>query len=162
MKYADARPLIKSGDLLAFNHGDWETFSGIKTEIVHMATRSTYSHVGLAWVVAGRVFILEAVKPMIRIFPLSLSGPFYWLAMNAQWKAETEEFALQNVGYPYSELDAVHAFFSNLPEGSVSECAAYVREVLKKDGIDLGLRSTPDAVVLQAQLRNATMFYINP
>ena len=162
MKYSDARPTIRSGDLLAFDHGDWDTFTGIKTEVVHMATRSTYSHVGIAWVVGGRVFILEAVKPKLRIFPLSQSGPFYLLPLKAPWRAATEEFALSQVGYPYSEIDAIKAFFSQLPDGTVSECAAYVREVLIRDGINLGLRSTPNAVILQAQQQGASLLYIEP
>lgn len=160
MKYTDVRPLIRSGDMLAFNHGDWNTIDGIKTQVVHMATRSTYSHVGLAWVVGGRVFVLEAVKPSIRIFPLSLSGPFYLLNMNAPWTPETEEYALLHIGYPYSELNAMEAFFVSLPEGDVSECAAYVHEVLLRDGINLGLRATPDAVILQAQRQGASLLYI--
>ena len=47
-----------------------------------MFTRSTYAHVGLAWVIGGRVFVLEAVKPRLRIYPLSKYANFYLLGLN--------------------------------------------------------------------------------
>ncbi len=149
--YAQIRSSIRSGDLLAFSHGDWKTWGGIKVNLVRIFTRSTYSHVGLAWVVGGRVFVLEAVKPKLRIFPLSLSGDFYLLPLQARWMPETEQFALDRIGVDYSELAAVVAYFDPLDTGTVSECAAYVREVLKADGIDLGPLSRPDTVVQAAQ-----------
>lgn len=160
MKYRDARPLIRSGDLIAQSHGDWLTWRGIKTNLVRIFTRSTYSHVGIAWVVGGRVFVLEAVKPELRILPLSKAGDFYLLSMAAIWKYETEEFALASVGASYSEWAAICAYFEPLKPGDVSECAAYVREVLLRDGIDLGTRSTPDSVVLAAQQLGAPLILV--
>lgn len=154
MEYLEARPLIRSGDLLAFSHGDWKTLNGIKVNLVRMFTMSTYSHVGIAWVVAGRVFILEAVKPKVRIYPLSLSGDFAWIPLDTPWTPETEQYAMERVGADYSELQAIRAFWEPLQAGDVSECAAYVREVLKRDGIDLGSMSRPDMVVKEAQLRS--------
>ena len=157
MNYADIRPTIRSGDLLAFSHGSWRTWREIKTNAVRVFTRSTYSHVGLAWVVGGRVFVLEAVKPEIRIYPLSISGDFYLVPMRADWSPATEEFAIECVGTDYSEIDAIRAYLHPLEAGNVNECAAYVREVLKRENIDLGDRSTPDAVVLAAQKRKGSM-----
>lgn len=160
MKYLDARPLIRSGDLIAQSHGDWGTWSGFKTNLVRLFTRSTYSHVGVAWVVGGRVFLLEAVMPKLRIFPLSLAGDFYLLPMNAPWKPETEEFALGNIGMDYSQSDAMRAFFEPLEAGKVNECAAYVREVFALDGIDLGAMSRPDTVVQAALGLGASLYFV--
>jgi hypothetical protein len=161
MKYEDIRNTIKSGDLLAFSHGNWKSWSGFKTMMVRVFTLSTYSHVGVAWVTSGRVFVLEAVKPMVRIYPLSLSGDFYLTKTNANWTQETENFAMDHIGVLYSELTAIYAYFKELDEGEVSECAAYAIEVLKRAGVDLGTRSVPDAVVLNAQLQGATYFVEN-
>lgn len=160
MKYSDARPAIRSGDLFAFSHGSWRSWREIKTLAVRVFTRSTYSHVGIAWVTAGRVFVLEAVKPCVRIYPLSLSGEFYHLPMGAKWSKSTEEYALENVGYPYSELDAIRAYFGPIESGRLSECAAYAINVYRKDGIDLGNRATPDAVVKAAQVRGAELVFV--
>lgn len=160
MNYKDARPLIKSGDLLAFSHGSWLSLGGIETNLVRICTRSTYSHVGVAWVVAGRVFVLEAVKPKIRIFPLSQSGGFYLIGLDAPWKPETETFALSCVGKLYSNLAAIDGFLNRLTPHSVQQCAAYVMEVLCRDGIAVGTRTTPDSIVQKALENGGTLVYV--
>ena len=152
MKYTDVRSTIKSGDLLAWSHRGWRTWHDIKIQIERMATQSEYSHVGLAWVVGGRVFVIEAVQPKVRIYPLSKLGSFYLTPLGAPWLPTTEEAALDHVGVEYSQLDAIHAFFAPLDADCVTECAALVLNVLKRDEIFLGSRATPDAVVREAQL----------
>lgn len=152
--------MIRSGDLIAQGHGDWGSWSGFKTNMVRLFTRSSFSHVGIAWVVGGRVFLLEAVMPKVRIFPLSLAGDFYLLPMQAPWRGETEEFALSQIGVDYSQTDAMRAFFEPLEAGKVNECAAYVREVFALDGIDLGAMSRPDTVVQAALGLGATISYV--
>lgn len=161
MQYAEVRPLIRSGDILVFSHGDWKTWAGIKISIVRMFTRSTFSHVGLAWVVGGRVFALEAVKPKLRIYPLSLLGDFWHVPTDAAWTAQTEAYALDSVGVDYSELVALLAFFGPTDKGNVQQCAAYVREVLLRDGIDLGNRATPDAIVDAAIKRSGSIDFVS-
>jgi hypothetical protein len=160
MKYSEARPLIKSGDLLAFSEGNWSTWQGIKISLVRMFTRSTYSHVALAWVVGGRVFALEAVVPKLRIYPLSQLGTFYHIPMGAPWRDLTEEFALSKIGTEYSQSVAIKAFFAPLEEGNVQECAAYAREVLLLDGINLGNRAVPDSIVFEAQKLGANLILV--
>ena len=160
MKYSDIRSSIRSGDLLAFSHGSWASWSGIKTNLVRIFTKSTYSHVGMAWVVGGRVFVLEAVKPLTRLYPLSQSGEFYLLPLNAPWGKETEEFALACIGTVYDDMAAILAFLNRLEPHNVRQCSAYVIETLYRDDIDLGPRATPDAVVLKAQERGAILTYV--
>ena len=159
MKYNEIRDRIRSGDLLAFARNSWTS------SVIRIFTRSTYSHVGVAWVTGGRVFILESVgHGGTRIFPLSLSGDFYLLPLRAPWTPSVEEFALENVGIRYSVLDAILAYFGRLPRGSMRECAAYALEIYRRACVDLGDRATPDAVVLEAQKRRAveTIFVTNP
>lgn len=160
MKYQEIRNKIRSGDLLAFSHGSWNSWANIKTNFIRLFTRSTYSHVGIAWKINGRLFILEAVKPKLRIFPLSMSGDFYLIPMNAKWSKYTEEFALSKIGTDYSELTAIKAFFTPLEDENVEQCAAYAREILEKDGIDLGAMSRPDTVVLAALNLGKKLTYI--
>ena len=156
MDYSTGREFIRSGDLIAQSHGDWTTWRGIKVNLVRIFTRSTYSHVGIAWVIGGRVFILEAVKPKLRIYPMSKIGDFYLLPLQAPWGEAAENVALKNIGVDYSEIVAMQAFFGPLQAGEIRQCAAYALAVLRADGIDLGSRATPDAVVLAAMQRGAT------
>jgi len=128
-----------------------------KISVVRMFTKSEYSHVGLAFVIGEgigrRVFILESVMPCVRLFPVSnLKEDFYWLPLKSRWNSAITEIAFSKIGKPYSQLSAMQAFFETLPEDSVSECAAYVVNVCKAAGLDLGPRATPDAVVLKAQM----------
>jgi hypothetical protein len=158
--YKDIRPNIRSGDLLAFRHEGWKSWHDIKVQLVRMFTRSEYSHVAIAWVVGERVFAIEAVEPMARIYPLSKLGDFYWIPMNAPWKKETEEKALSYIGSDYKQLEAIKAFFKPFGKGQTSECAALAITILDHDGIDLGMWATPDAVVLQSQLYGKPTMYV--
>lgn len=160
MKYSEVRNKIKSGDLLAFSHKSWKTWKDIKAQIVRMVTRSDYSHVGTAWVIGDRVFVIEAVIPQARIYPLSKRGDFYWLPMNAVWTDKVEETALSYVGDSYSQLAAIKAFFKNIGKHNTQECAALAITIADAAGIDLGDKQTPDAVVLRAQMNGSAITYI--
>lgn len=160
MIYADARPQIRSGDLLAWTHTGWRSWRDIKMQIVRLLTRSEYSHVGVAWVVGGRVFVLEAVQPLVRIYPLSKLGDFYHLPMNATWTQQIEEFALARVGEPYSQAECVRAFFGWSLRNGEWECAEYAMSVLAEAGLFLGLTATPSAVVNRAQRLGALMVFV--
>ena len=161
MDYATIRPLIKSGDLLAWSHRGWRTWYDIKVQLVRFFTQSEYSHVAVAWVVAGRVFALEAVQPMVRIYPLSRLGDFYLLPLNLAWTPAAEEFALANVGTPYSQREAIRAFFGPVKRDKLTQCAEYVCEVLSAAGVDLGPVATPTAVVRAAQMQGAACSLIS-
>jgi hypothetical protein len=160
MQYSVARSKIKSGDLIAFSHGSWKSWSDIKTNMIRIFTRSAFSHVGIAWVVGGRVLILEAVMPKIRIYPLSLLGDFYHLPQKAKWKKETEEYALSKIGTDYSQYVAVSAFFSPVEDENVQQCCAYAIEVMEREGIDLGPMARPDTVVQKALDNGSSMVFV--
>lgn len=164
IQYKDYRHNIQSGDIIAQSHKEWRTWKDWKTQFVRMALRSTYSHVGVAVVISGRVFILENVIPYVRLYPLSLAGDFYHIPMReADWTPELEEQAFNYIGSGYSQWDAIKAYFKNLGVGVVSECAALVWNIMYKANIHLGDKQTPDAIVLQAQLLgNPIMFVENP
>jgi hypothetical protein len=160
--YSNHRDKIQSGDILAWSHREWDTFYDFKIQMVRLATRSEYSHVAVAWRVAGRLFVIEAVEPMVRIYPLSKLGSFYHVPMQAPWLPSTEEAAVSFVGSEYKQLEAIRLFFEERKPGNVSECAALVLEVMARDGIYLGTRATPDAIMLEAQrLGNPTYLIVN-
>lgn len=165
MKYADIRDTIKSGDLLAWTHKKWNSWYDIKIQLVRMFTRSEYSHVGIAWVVAGRVFVVESVTPYIRIVPLSNLLPCYLVHMDCDWKNETEEFALSLVGKgKYSQLEAIMAAL-DLPtpyENGEWECAKFCLAIYDMEGQKLGVNATPSSVVEAAQRAGKIVKYINP
>ena len=147
MHYPDLRSQIKSGDVLAWTHRSWDSIKDIQCQIVRMATQSEYSHVGVAWVVAERVFVLEAVTAGVRIFPLSRSAPFYWVPRGI-WSDEAERRAMAHVGAEYSKWEAIKAFFGGSSyDNDAWECAEYVCWVL---GLPV-VAKTPAKVVQHLQ-----------
>jgi hypothetical protein len=147
MNYADARPDIKTGDVIAFGHEDWGSIYDLEIQIVRAATRSEYAHVGMAWCTSGRVFILEAVVPAVRIFPLSSMAPFYHIPMDIKLSDDALEYALSVVGERYSKAEAIRAFFGLENDDKLWECAEYVKEILKENGTVLKCKATPAGVV---------------
>ena len=153
--------MIRSGDVLAWSHRGIHSWHDLKIWFVRMFTRSEYSHVGTAWVVGSRVFVIEAVMPKVRIYPLSKLGDFYWLQMGAYWRKATETLALSFVGDDYSQLQAMVSPFITPPDDRRWECAELVATVARQDSIDLGAVYTPSEVVLAAQKRGAPLTYVD-
>jgi hypothetical protein len=125
MKYEAAREKIKSGDLLAWSHRGWRSWYDIKISLVRMFTASEHAHIGVAWVVGGRVLVLEAVTPKVRIYPLSNMSSFCWIPGFISWSDEIENTALSYVGHEYSQWEALNAFFKRSPHPSKMQCAKY-------------------------------------
>jgi hypothetical protein len=66
MKYAEARSLIRDGDVLAFRG------TRLFSKIIKLWTRSRVSHVGVACWMHGRLTVVEALEGVgVRVFPLS-------------------------------------------------------------------------------------------
>lgn len=153
MNYITARRRLRSGDVVAWTHRGIHSWHDVEVAIVRLATMSEYSHCGVLWRIAGRVFVLDAVSTGVRIFPLSRLLPCFWLRMGKGFGKAAEEFALATVGQPYSKWQAVRAFFGQLKQGRDGywQCAEHSIALLKANGIELNCRATPSAVVAAAQ-----------
>lgn len=143
--YEEQRCKIKSGDVVVFS----------RPGIVTFFTNSPYSHVGLVYKVSGRLFVLEAVHPYIRIVPLSnfAKEGFHVLSMKTPMSSAETEFALSVVGASrYSYMDCVKAYFKKLKIGKDSnyQCAEYVITCRLLSGVNLGDSATPEDVVKSA------------
>jgi len=160
VKYTRARPMIRSGDILAWSHRGIHSWHDLKVWCVRLFQRSEYSHVGTAWVVGSRVFVIEAVMPKVRIYPLSKLGDFYWLQMGAYWRKATETLALSYVGDDYSQIQAIQSPFITPPADEEWQCAELVATIARQDSIDLGHAFTPSAIVLAAQKRGAQLIFV--
>ena len=148
MRYSEARPLIKTGDLLFWSHGGWNSMYAIKVSLVRIFTMSEYSHVGIAWVVNGRVFVIHAVSKGVCIEPLSLQGEFTWCPTGYEFSEEVLETIFSRVGERYSTWEAVLAFFGKLCVGRDAEwqCAEWVVWCYDQAGIFLRSKLTPSAL----------------
>ena len=143
MLYSQARPKIKSGDVLAWRG------AGIISRVIRRVTMSSHSHVGIAWVANGRVFILEAVEGYgIGLRPLSQACPFYWVPIRPHmWNNDAAEFAFSKLQEGYSYTDALLAGFGFRMNSDQWICSEYAREILRLMGLPV-----PDDAQTPAQL----------
>lgn len=166
--YAAYRDNIRSGDLLSWTHRAWDSWYDVQVQAVRLATQSEYSHVGVAWVSGGRVWVLESVTPLPRIVPLSnLLHEGCWVThMGCEWLPETERFALSMIGndrYEYSKIEAIKAYFGREDMSSDDmQCAKFSKLIYAKEGIVLPGRATPSGVTLAAQERRGPTVRLVP
>ncbi len=166
MKYSDTRSEIKSGDLILLSHQAWDSWGSIQSQVVKSVTQSEFSHVCVAWVIASRVFAIEAVVPKVRIMPVSNmfeNGGIYWIPMPDKPMTEAElEFGLKHVGDSYSKLEAIMAQLELLKIGisEAWECAELTICMRKLSGLDLGPKGTPAAVAKKALELGYTLKYL--
>lgn len=142
MKYAQARTAIKTGDIIATSHreGWFHSWHSFKINFVRLWQKSEYSHVAVAWVVAGRVMVLESVTGGIRPFPLSRMLPCYHIACDEPFDVEK---AMSVCGEPYSELEAALGALGKTDDTNGRwQCSEYVRWV--KNWL---CQATPSAIV---------------
>jgi len=111
--------------------------------MVKYFTKSEYTHVAIAWVVGERVFIIEAVAPLVRLLPLSNDLPCY-LIQGDGLSEEQLVNALKLVGKGhYSMPECIKAYLEkNNRSDNKWECAEFTSFVL-----DLPCQDTPVAVV---------------
>ena len=135
MTYDEIRPLIKTGDVLAwsFRKGWFSSWYAFKINLVRLFTRSEYSHVGIAVVFGKRVFVLESVTGGVRLIPLSLELPFYWIPYKQLDETELER-ALSVCGQPYSQWEAALGRFDATDETNGKwQCSEFVKWVHRLD-----------------------------
>lgn len=161
MTYEEIRSKIKTGDLLVWSEsGSWFTSRGFQLNMVRVGTMSTYNHVGIAYVVGGRVFVVEAVVPYVRIYPLSKLLPFELISLPFTATEKTEENLLKYVGVPYSKWEAIKAAFTkNTNNDKVIQCSKLANEILSEfDKRFLEINDTPEKTVeLALSIKNSYM-----
>jgi hypothetical protein len=163
VKYNSIREKIKSGDLVALSHYVWASWYDLQVQAVRVFTQSEYAHVASTLVWGGRVWVVEAVSPLVRLVPLSLyvDKGFYHISLPEATDLEVQ-FALAHVGKgQYSKVQGVLAQLNKLKigEDALWECAEFTIACRRLSGVDLGGKATPSAVV-QAALRDSTLQYV--
>jgi hypothetical protein len=150
--YSEVRHRIKSGDVIAVSHNSLKSFYDLQVMGVRFFQASKYAHVGLAWRVGGRLFMLEAVTPFVRMVPLShfAEEGFDVICLTTRMSAAELEAALEQVGrVGYSKWQAILGFFKRLKLGAdrLTQCCEFVIVNRAISGVDLGDTATPSAVV---------------
>lgn len=167
MEYASVRDNIKSGDLICLSHKGWGSIKDIESQIVRIVTESEFSHVCVVWEFLGRLFVIEAVVPLVRITPLSTmleeDKEVYWLPLSTPMTEAETEFAMGEVGVgAYSKWQAIEGELGTLDIGADRkwQCSELTIAMRKLSGVDLGDKATPAAVVRKALQIGSVVNYI--
>lgn len=162
MNYTTARPQIRTGDLLAWCGGSWSSIHDIQVMAIRVFDLTPYTHVGIAWVVAGRVFVIHAIGRGVSIEPLSKQGSFYWLPMNLDVGEDALEPAFARIGEQYSKWQAILGFLRRLKIGTdrMWQCAEWVIWFYRQIGHPLVAEGTPSSVVHSALVAGRFLWWV--
>jgi len=141
--YQELRDSVKTGDLLV-----WEGTS-LFARLVSLFTKSSYTHVGLAWVVGGRVLILQANPGVgVEVATLSDNLPVVIFKSPTPLSAKALKVALDQLQEPYSFMNAIRAGFGLRVSNRGFQCVQYVLRVFKANKLKIDLSShTPKQLV---------------
>lgn len=155
MKYQSFRGTINSGDILAWTHRKVGSWYDLKIMMVRLFQMSEYVHVGVAIVMGGRVWVLEAVSSGVRLVPLSNLLPCYILSSHKLTDERIED-GLSFVGKKeivYSQLEAIRGFLGiNNPRDNNIQCAELVNYLC-----DFDCGATPSEIVQHLLRNNSSM-----
>jgi hypothetical protein len=125
--------IIKNGDLLAWkNDGSWVS------HMVAFLTGGKYTHVGIAWCLHNRPYVLDAYwKGGVRLTALSDQLPVDHIPTRIKWNTHLEDYALSKLGRSYHYLGALMLGFDITPNYDADVCSIYAADVLRKGGVDI-------------------------
>lgn len=148
-KYKEERYRMRSGDLLAWDKGRGSILSTLTTSTIQLFTGSRYGHVGVVWTFAGRVFVIEASPPAVRLTPVSTINEFFYIPTRLRWRRTYEEFLLSKIGLNYSIMDCIRAYLGilNTKDNDSYQCAELACEFYKLTGILKDNRYEPGLLV---------------
>lgn len=143
MKYKTARKKIESGDLLVWSG------NAFFSKIIKLLTRSDYTHVGIAYKIGGRLFVVESIEGSgVRIYPVSRATPFYWIDTRAEFSNTVEKILLKHVGEEYSWFGCLKGWLGIAAKKDQRwQCAEFSNYILRLLHIIDGQNETPAKLV---------------
>jgi uncharacterized protein YycO len=143
------RDNIKSGDLLIWSKDKNSSMSNMFLNLVRLMTRSEFAHVAIAMRLDGRLYVLEASIPNVRLLPVRDEDTFYHIPTDVDMTKDLEDFIVGKLGLPYSFGDCIRAYFGmTLRNDDRYQCAELSHEFYTKAGYDLPSDAfTPSKVV---------------
>ncbi|MES2685495.1 MAG: hypothetical protein V4706_01670 [Pseudomonadota bacterium] len=155
-RYEDVRPLIKTGDMLAWRD---HTGGGLRSVVerwwVRHGTAHPHVHVGMAWVAdAGQsVWVMDLTTKGCAPRLLSTCGDFDWAPAPRPLSDKALRFAQECFGeWTYSKWQAVLGGLKRLVIGAdtVGQCAEYCLAIWMVDDMEPTDTATPGACVTGA------------
>lgn len=160
--YSEIRPDIKTGDIIIFSTVKYKSIYSLLGFIVRFFTMSEYNHSGIAWVINGRCFLIEAQLPEVKITPLSRMGSFYHIPLNEKVTQADIDYLVNRVGEKYSLLEAIKSYLTiNNPNDNSWICVELVQYFLNRINIPVDNLYTPsDIVSFLIKQMNKNIIYV--
>lgn len=111
IRYSEIRDTLKTGDLVSWKAGKVNSFFTLVLKIYQKILKPKSVHVGIVFVIGGRIFAVEARPPQIRVYPLSKMEDFYLIRTNIEETNTNVDFLLTEIGVEYSILDLFRGLF---------------------------------------------------
>lgn len=125
--------VIKNGDLLA-----WKNDGSMLGNLVSYMTRGVYTHVGIAWTLHNRAYVIDAYhKGGVRLRYLGDNLPVDIIHTQIKWTKQLEDDALSKLGRSYHYLGAAMLGFDITPSFDSEVCSLYAASILRKGGLDI-------------------------
>lgn len=136
---------IKSGDLIA-----WSSKKGFYNNLIRVVTLSEYTHVGIAIIENGKLYVVEATRPVVRKVELSGRTPFHHIPMGIDITDDLIDTLNQFIGKKYSTIQAMLSVFNIYINDDNWYCTELCYEFYSKANIKFEKRLTPTRFVKQA------------
>lgn len=141
----DKEVVIESGDLIA-----WTSTDSFYLKIVRLFTLSEYTHVGVAVVENGEVYVVEANRPKVEKNKLSRRTPIYHIPMGVEYTPEANELLHSYIGKKYSVIQAALSYIKVFIDDDKWYCTELAYDFYNKLGLEFKKRLTPTKFVKQA------------
>jgi hypothetical protein len=156
--YSTYRKNIKNGDLLLWNIDKVEEPVDYLLKLTQFVLRVKYSHVGIAINLYDRLFCLEAVRPYVRLIPLSKKSNFAVIHTNINWKESYYDVLFKYIGYPYNVFDVIRYVINIKNTQNSFYCTKLVADYYNSIGFVVGENAgaTPKTLIdaVQAKTNN--------
>lgn len=136
---------IKSGDLIA-----WTNTKGFYNKLIRLVTLSEYTHVGIAVIENGKLYVVEATRPVVRKVELVGRAPFHHIPMGVVVDTVLSKVLKDFIGKEYSMVQAALSVFNIYIDDDKWYCTEQCYEFYKRAGIKFNKRLTPTRFVKQA------------
>lgn len=107
VQYSEIRSSLKTGDLVSWKAGKINSFFTVILKLYQKIFNPKSVHVGIVFVIGGRIFVVEARPPQIRIYPLSRMEDFYLIRTNIPDHKNDINLLLTKVGVKYGLVDLI-------------------------------------------------------
>jgi len=147
--YSDIKKEIQTGDLLAWETTSINGFFDFLLFLYQKIFKARFTHVGVAVRINGRVFMVDATPPMVRLFPVSMTRDFYLIKTNIKATEKHIDILLSRLGNRYSLLDMIRGILNFKKDDTKDYCSDLVGDFYNQIGYinDENAGRTPDTIV---------------